>query len=546
MLASSSSQGAIRAAEYVRMSTDFQRYSIENQQAAIREYAMARNMVIVRTYDDPGRSGLTFEGRPGLGQLVHDVTSGQTDYSVILVYDVSRWGRFQDIDEAAYWEFICRRANVPVEYCAEPFGRAVTLLDMMIKTLKRTMAAEYSRDLGERIHRAQCRIASLGFLAGGDCPYGFRRLLVGTNGKPKLILEPGQRKAIQGERIILVPGPIEEVRTVRRIFKLYNKGHPTRAIMDILNNASSSSPPWRKWSDPSIRYMLRNERYAGVQTFNKRSYRLRRLLENNEPEKWVRVRAAHKPIVSPKVFAATQEAIRKRGHTEHTTEELLERMRDLLKEHGYLSQKLIIADREGPNLSIYVRRFGSIVNAYERVGYVQTRDTHDRNRDRRVHLLSACIAQDFMSTLRDKGIAVNRAKYRGGTITVGKSLTIAVGVALHAVTAAQRKRIWNITTTRKAAPDYTIIVRLDDDYTRPEDFFFVPHSEVTRYRMHIGDHNLSKLERHHCASMEEVVERAISAAVVRDCAETLSQANARRRAVVGRDAIRKGQRSGRG
>ena len=34
---------------------------------------------------------------------------------------MSRWGRFQDADESAYYEYICRRANVGVQYCAEQF-----------------------------------------------------------------------------------------------------------------------------------------------------------------------------------------------------------------------------------------------------------------------------------------------------------------------------------------------------------------------------------------------------------------------------------------
>jgi DNA invertase Pin-like site-specific DNA recombinase len=540
MLATSTLPTVIRAAEYVRMSTDFQRYSIENQQAAIREYAAARGMVIVRTYADPGRSGLTFEGRPGLAQLLHDVTTGQTDFTLILVYDVSRWGRFQDIDEAAYWEFLCRRANVPVEYCAEPFGRAVTLLDMMIKTLKRTMAAEYSRDLGERIHRAQCRIASLGFLAGGVPPYGFRRLLISTDGKPKLILQRGERKAIVGERIMLVPGPIEEVRTVQRIFRLDNKGLPTRAIVDVLNKAPATAAGWKRWSDGSLRHVLRNERYAGVQTFNKLSYRLHRVLEKNDPQNWVRAPTAHKPIISPKVFAATQKAIQGRAHAEHTTEQLLERLRFLRKKHGYLTQKLIAADREGAYLTIYIRRFGSIMKAYERIGYVQTHDTHDRERDRRVNRLSVGIAKDFMAAVRAKGIAASRAKHRGGTITVGKSLTVAVGMALQS--ASTTRPTWWVCTNRKSAPDYTIVVRLDADHTRADRLFFLPHSEVKRHRMCIGRHNLSKLELHRCASVEELVERAISAAALKECSEALARPNSRRRAVVDREAIRHAQR----
>ena len=47
-----------RAAEYVRMSTEHQRYSTENQSEAIREYAAHRDIEIVRTYADDGKSGV--------------------------------------------------------------------------------------------------------------------------------------------------------------------------------------------------------------------------------------------------------------------------------------------------------------------------------------------------------------------------------------------------------------------------------------------------------------------------------------------------------
>jgi hypothetical protein len=32
----------------------------------------------------------------------------------------SRWGRFQDADESAHYEFLCKSAGIPVHYCAEP------------------------------------------------------------------------------------------------------------------------------------------------------------------------------------------------------------------------------------------------------------------------------------------------------------------------------------------------------------------------------------------------------------------------------------------
>ena len=91
-----------RAAQYVRMSTDHQKYSIANQSALIAAYAAVNDLTIIRSYEDAGRSGLSVEGRDALLRLIDDVEKGSADFDTVLVYDVSRWGRFQDADEAAY------------------------------------------------------------------------------------------------------------------------------------------------------------------------------------------------------------------------------------------------------------------------------------------------------------------------------------------------------------------------------------------------------------------------------------------------------------
>jgi DNA invertase Pin-like site-specific DNA recombinase len=108
-----------RAAEYVRKSTDHQKYSTENQADAIRQYAEKRRFDIFRAYADEGKNGLRIDGRDALKQLISDVQNGQADFETILVYDISRWGRFQDADESGYYEYICKRAGIIVHYCAE-------------------------------------------------------------------------------------------------------------------------------------------------------------------------------------------------------------------------------------------------------------------------------------------------------------------------------------------------------------------------------------------------------------------------------------------
>ncbi len=132
----------MRAAQYVRMSTDLQKYSTENQAEAIAAYAARRGIEIIRTYADEGRSGLNIAGRDALRCLIDDVQSGNADYDAILVYDISRWGRFQDADESAYYEFICRERGIHVHYCAEQFDNDGSFQANVIKTVKRMMAGE--------------------------------------------------------------------------------------------------------------------------------------------------------------------------------------------------------------------------------------------------------------------------------------------------------------------------------------------------------------------------------------------------------------------
>lgn len=103
------------------MSTEHQQYSTENQVDKLLEYAAHHGLEIVRTYADEGKSGLNIGGRARLQKLLNDVASKTANFKVILVYDVSRWGRFQDADESAHYEYMYKQAGFRVIYCAEQF-----------------------------------------------------------------------------------------------------------------------------------------------------------------------------------------------------------------------------------------------------------------------------------------------------------------------------------------------------------------------------------------------------------------------------------------
>jgi DNA invertase Pin-like site-specific DNA recombinase len=204
-----------RAAAYVRMSTEHQQYSTENQLEVITAFALSRNLEITKVYTDAGKSGLRLEGRDQLKSLLIDVESGVAEFGVILVYDVSRWGRFQDPDESASYEIRCKQAGVRVLYCAEQFENDGSAVSSIIKNVKRTMAGEYSRELSVKVHAGQLRLIQLGVRQGGAAGYGLRRMLVDHTGNHKGILQAGEHKSIQTDRVILVPGPEDETETVR-------------------------------------------------------------------------------------------------------------------------------------------------------------------------------------------------------------------------------------------------------------------------------------------------------------------------------------------
>jgi DNA invertase Pin-like site-specific DNA recombinase len=356
----------VRAAQYMRMSTEHQRYSLESQSVTNTAFALENGYEIVRSYTDAGISGLRFETRDGLKSLLADIVGGCADYAVVIVYDVSRWGRFQDPDEGAHYEFLCRNAGVPILYAAEGFSADDSLMSVIAKGLKRAMAAEYSRELSVKVARAQRALSAQGYWRGGPCGYGFRRCVVGLDGVMGRVLERYERNAIQGLRIRLVAGPPEEVATVQRIFKLFAvRGRSMQAIADLLN--AQHAPSYGPWSDGRVSNILHDEKYVGVLVYNRRTFVLKRPTVHPR-EAWIRVENACPALVSRRLFNRAQKKLLRIKPTV-SDEVLIEELKTLLATHGRLSFGIIAADDRAHCPAVYANRFGSLSAAYRLCGY---------------------------------------------------------------------------------------------------------------------------------------------------------------------------------
>ena len=106
--------------------------------------------------------------------------------------DLAPWGRFQDADESAYYEYICRRAGISVQYCAEQFENDGSSVSTIVKGVKRAMAGEYSRELSAKVFAGQCRLIEKGYRQGGPPGFGLLRQLVDEHGVSKGELSRGQ------------------------------------------------------------------------------------------------------------------------------------------------------------------------------------------------------------------------------------------------------------------------------------------------------------------------------------------------------------------
>ena len=297
----------VAAAQYLRVSSDLQAYSLVTQEAEIGAYAELKGLQIVKSYVDDGKSGLTLEKRPALRELMTDIASGKPGFEVLLVQDVSRWGRFQDTDEAGHYEFLCRMAGVTIHYCSENFSNADSPNAGLIKAVKRLMAAEFSRDLSRKVRRAQFYWAARGYAVAGSPGYGFQRVVLDEDGTPLHYLGPGDRKFIASQRTSIVWGSPLEVETVRRIFSLYvNDGLSIKDIAKRLNMDPAWSGRADNWTAASVGRILSNPKYCGQYQFGKRTRILGGPIVNLPSEEWLTLEVSGGGMVSQAQFLAAK------------------------------------------------------------------------------------------------------------------------------------------------------------------------------------------------------------------------------------------------
>ena len=476
-----------RAAAYVRMSTEHQQYSTSNQMDVILEYAKRRGLEIVKIYSDEGKSGLNIEGREALSQMLEDVQSGRANFSCILVYDVSRWGRFQDADESAHYEYTCRNAGVAVHFCTEQFENDGTPVSTIIKSVKRAMAGEYSRELSAKVFQGACRLIQEGFKQGGTAGFGLRRMLIDQSRQRKTMLKMGEHKSIQTDRVILVRGPDEEVETVRWIYRAFiDEGKNESEIADLLNAKGIVTDFGRAWTHSTVHQILTNEKYIGNNVYHRTSFKLKRKHVENPPDKWVRAAGVFEGIIEPEQFFKAREIILTRCQR-FTDEELLEKLRGLLSQHGQISGILIDETEGFPSSAAFRHRFGSLISAYRLIGYDPEIDYSFIEINRRLRKQHPEIVASVIQKIESLGASAAWDE-SSESLWLNDELRISIILCRHTTTLAGSSR-WLIRLDTGLKPDITIAVRMDATNEGIRDYYLLPGIDMTWENLRVAEEN---------------------------------------------------------
>lgn len=464
----------------------------------IRMWAAERGISIVQEYSDEGKSGLNIRGRSGLARMIDDVSSGTTPYSCILVYDISRWGRFQDVDESAHYEFICKRHGIAIHYCAEQFENDGSTGSNLIKSVKRTMAGEYSRELSSKVFQGACRLIRLGFKQGGTAGYGLRRMLVSQDGIRKGVLRMGEHKSIQTDRVILVPGPIEELEIVRWIYdRFVNDRKSETEIATDLNTRFILTDFQRPWTRGTVHEILTNEKYIGNNVYCRTSNKLKQKHVSNPPEDWVRSERAFEGIVNENLFFTARGIVLARSRR-LTDEEMLEKLRSLLIFHGRISGFLIDEQENLPSSTAFRHRFGSLVRAYRLVGYTPEVDYSFIEINRALRKRHPEIVSEVIARLQAQGATVS---LENDLFYVNHELAVSIVLSRCFLTSAGACR-WIVRMEEGLNPDLTIAVRMNESNVVIQDYYLLPAVDMELDRMRLAEDNGALLDTYRFDSLD--------------------------------------------
>jgi hypothetical protein len=315
---------------------------------------------------------------------------------------------------------------------------------------------------------------------------------VDRENQPKSLLQFGEQKSIQTDRVVLVPGPEDEVALVRDMYDLFTlERRSEREIADLLNDRGIATELGRAWTRGTVHQILTNPKYVGTNVYNRRSFKLKKKRVNNPPEMWIRRDRAFPQIISTEQFVETQQIIEAR-HRHMNDAEMLVRLKGLWEKQGALSGVLIDEDDDMPSSGVYRRRFQSLIRAYTLIGYTPQRDYAFLEVNQLVREKSRDLCDSIVARLHENGASVE-TNALNGLLLVNHEFSASLVLARCRETLTGSHR-WFIRLEASLLPDITIAARLAPGNRDVLDFYLLPNLDRLSEKLSLASENPYNLD----------------------------------------------------
>lgn len=400
------------------------------------------------------------------------------------------------------------RKNVLCHPCNKPLTLTNNIADRIMTLLRDESASDYCRQLSQKVWVGQCNLVTKGYRQGGISGFGLRRMLLDEKGNQKQELSIGQRKSLITERVILVPGPGEEIDIIHSIYDKFLSGIGETEIANQLNSRGLKNFFGRHWSRGTVREVLTNEKYIGNNLYNRTSSKMKQKSRPNPENEWIRKEQAFDPIVDMGRFYAVQAIYRERNK-KTTNDELLKGLHDLYCKQGRLSALIIDEADFLPPSSVFRTRFGGLLRAYRMIGYTPERDYQYVVINQRLRTLHAEIVDGVVHNIEQLCARRVPVDAENGLLELNDNLFISIVISRCFLSPAGTRR-WKIRFDMGLHPDITVAVRMDCNNEAIQDYYILPSLEFSHGPMKLLDNNAGMLDSFRADNLDYLLHLSIN------------------------------------
>lgn len=265
----------IKTALYLRKSredlTENKEETLARHEKMLTDYCAKNNLSIVAIYKEVV-SGENIANRPEMQKLLNDVASNK--YDAVACVELERLSRGNQIDQCEILE-VFKASNTKIYTLNKIYDLSKDEIDEEFFEFALFMSRREYKIINRRLQRGRMQAQNEGYYIGSVLPFGFDK--------------------IKGDKgFILTPNKDAEI--VKLIFNKYLDGVNVAAIANYLNDNGIKPHRSAKWTQQTIRNVLRNKVYIGLLNVSKRD---------------TYVEGKHAPIIDNLIFMQVQEKLAK-------------------------------------------------------------------------------------------------------------------------------------------------------------------------------------------------------------------------------------------